>query len=93
MFEMPEPHSQSLTLRVNPEGDNYAMQPSTSNSKIHSFSAWMESWNAYLEVRVDLNPSCAPYLIAYQRIITSANSRDLAWLWLDYDVKFRIKGR
>jgi len=45
----------------------------------------------YLAVWVDLNPSCAPYLIAYQRIITSTNSRHPLWLWLNYNVKFRIK--
>jgi len=56
VFETPEPHSQSLTHRLNPEDDNYAIQPSTSNSKIHSFSAWMEAWNVYLAVRVDLQP-------------------------------------
>jgi len=91
MFEVLEPHSQSLMLRLNPEGNNYVIKFSKTNSKIQSFAAWMEAWNIYLAVRVDLNPSCAPYLIAYQRIITSANSRHPLWLWLNYDVKFRIK--
>jgi len=27
MFEVPEPHSQSLALRLNPEGENYAIRP------------------------------------------------------------------
>jgi len=34
----------------------------------------MEAWNVYLAVRISLDPSCAAHLVAYQRIITSANS-------------------
>jgi len=39
MFEVLEPHFQSLMLRLNPEGENYAIKPSTTNSKIQSFAA------------------------------------------------------
>ena len=45
----------------------------------------------YLAVRVALDPSCAPYLITYQRIITSANSNHPLHAWINYDMKFRTK--
>ena len=51
----------------------------------------MEAWNVYLAVRVSISPSCAPQLIAYQRIITSANSQHSLHAWLSYDVRFRTK--
>jgi len=42
----------------------------------------------YLAVRISLDPSCTPYLIAYQRMITSANSNHPLHT---YDMKFRTK--
>ena len=91
MFGAQEPQSQTFTLQLNPSGDNLSFQPQTTTKKITSFGAWMEAWNVYLAVRLSLNPSCAPSLVAYQRIITSANSNHPLHAWLGYDVKFRTK--
>ena len=91
MFGAPESQSQTLTLQLNQSGDSYSVQPAASTKKITSFSAWMEAWNIYLAVRVDIQPSFAPHLIAYQRIITSANSRHPLHAWVSYDIKFRTK--
>ena len=93
MFGAPEPQSQTLTLQLSSSGDNYSIRsPTTSaNRKITSFAVWMEAWNVYLAVRMSINPSCAPHLIAYQRIITSANSQHPLHAWLSYDMRFRTK--
>ena len=45
----------------------------------------------YVAVHVSINPSCAPHLIAYQWIITSANSQHTLHVWLSYDMRFRTK--
>ena len=34
-------------------------------------------------------PACAPQLVAYQRIITSASIHYPLSVWLNYDVQFR----
>jgi len=91
MFGASESQPQSLTLQLNSSGENYSIQPPASGKKMTSFSAWMEAWNMYLAHRVSLNPSCAPYLIAYQRIITSASINHPLQAWVSYDVKFRTK--
>jgi len=93
MFGAPEYQSQTFTLQLNPSGENYSIQPTapTANKKITSFTAWMEAWNVYLAVRISLDPSCAAHLVAYQRIITSANSHHPLHAWVSYDIKFRTK--
>jgi len=93
MFGASEYQSQSLTLQLNPSGENYSIQPTTTTAsrKITSFTTWMEAWNVYLAVRILLNPSCAPYLVEYQCIITTANSRHPLHAWVNYDTKFRTK--
>lgn len=48
----------------------------------------MEAWNIYLAILIDHSPACAPQLVAYQRIITSASINYLFATWLNYDVQF-----
>lgn len=93
MFGAVESQSQTLTLQLNPSGDNYFIRPQSApnNRKISSFAAWMEAWNVYLAVRISINPACAPQLMAYQRIITTANSDHPLNAWISYDIKFRTK--
>ena len=50
----------------------------------------MVAWNVYLAILVDHTPLCAPNLIAYQRIITSASVSYSLQSWLNYDVQFRM---
>ena len=57
--------------------------------KITSFFSWMEAWNVYLAVTIDHMPSCAPNLIAYQRVIISASVQYPLESWLTYDMQFR----
>jgi len=66
-FRASESQFQTLTLQLSPSGENYSIRPQATpaNWKITSFAAWMEAWNMYLAVYVSLDPSCAPYLIAY----------------------------
>ena len=88
MFGALESQSQTLTLQLTPSGDNYLIKPQATTSKrITSFSAWMEAWTLYLSVRVFLDPFCAPHLVAYQRIITTANSDHPLQSWLNHDKK------
>jgi len=93
MFGASESQSRTLTLQLSPSGENYSIRPQATpaNRKTTLFAAWMEAWNVYLSVRVALDPSCVPYLIAYQRIITSANSSHPLHSWINYDMKFRTK--
>ena len=92
MLGASEPQSHTLTLQLNPSRDNYSITPQASTCKrITSFSGWMEAWTLYLSVRVFLDPSCAPQLIAYQRIITTANSDHPLQSWINYDKKFRTQ--
>lgn len=91
MFGAPEPQSQTVTIQLNSSGDNFSIQPQATGKKITSFSAWMEAWNVYMAYRISFNPSCAPYLVAYQRIITSASIKHPLHAWLSYDIKFRTK--
>jgi len=72
MFGTPVPHT-SCTLEVNPSGDSFAIQPTSSHKRITSFPAWLEAWNTFLAIVVDHNPAKASELIAYQVIITSAS--------------------
>jgi len=60
--------SQILTLQLSPSSENYSIRPQANpaNRKITSFATWMEALNAYLAICVSFDPSCAPYLIAYQ---------------------------
>jgi len=48
----------------------------------------MKAWNMYMAHSISLNPSCAPYLIAYQCIITSASNNHHLQAWINYNVKF-----
>ena len=96
MFSTHNPLSQqSVTFQLTAEGNSYALQPtaatSPSTQRISSFANWMEAWNVYLSVRVALNPACAPELIHYQCIITTANSNQPLSAWLNYDTKFRTR--
>ena len=43
VFGAQEPQSQTLTLQLNPSGDNFSMQPPTTTKKITSFGTWMEA--------------------------------------------------
>ena len=51
----------------------------------------MEEWNVYQAHHMSLNPLCALYLIAYQRIITSASTSHPLQTWVSYDEKFHTK--
>jgi len=90
IFGAPEYQSQTFTLQLNPSGEKYSIQPTalTASKKITSFTAWLEAWNVYLAVRISLDPFCAVHLVAYQRIINSANSHHPLHV---YDIKFRTK--
>ena len=57
----------------------------------HSGYPPLRAWNIYLSVCTAFNPSCAPDLIRYQCIITSANSKHSISEWLNYDIKFCTK--
>ena len=93
MFGAPESQSQALTLQLSSSGDNYSIQSPTTpaNKKITSFAIWMEAWNVYLAVHTSIDPSHTSHLIAYQQIITSANSQHPLHAWLSYDMRFRTK--
>jgi len=58
MFGAPEPQSQTLTIQLNPSGDNFSVQPQATGKKITSFSAWMEAWNVYMAYRTHSTPHC-----------------------------------
>ena len=79
-------HPGSLTLQLPSGPSDFTVQPAAKGRKITSFSSWMD----YLAIRVDFVPSCAPSLIAYQRIITSASESYPLQSWLNYDVQFRM---
>ena len=49
----------------------------------------MEAWNTHLAILIDHAPACAPQLVAYQRIITSASNHYPLVAWLNYDICFR----
>ena len=66
-------HPGSLTLQLPSGPSDFTVHRTVKGRKVTSFSSWMEAWNVYLAIRVDHTPSCAPSLIAYQRIITSAS--------------------
>ena len=88
MFGASESQSQTLTLQLTPSRDNYLIKPPASTTKrITSFSAWVEAWSLYLSIRVFLDPSCAPHPIAYQRIITTANSDHPLQSWISYGTR------
>ena len=83
-------HPGSLTLQLPSGPSDFTVHPTVKGRKVTSFSSWMEAWNVYLAIRVDHTPSCAPSLIAYQRIITSASVSYSLQSWLNYDVQFRM---
>jgi len=47
MFETPEPHSQSLILQLNLEGDNYLIQPQPPIVRSIHLGHGMEAWSFY----------------------------------------------
>ena len=79
----------SFTVQLPHNNGNLSVHPTAKTRKITSFSSWMEAWNVYLAVCIDHMPSRAPSLVAYQRIITSANTLHPLESWLHYDVQFR----
>ena len=83
-------HPTSFIVQLPSGSGDFSLHPSAKGRKITSFSSWMEAWNVYLAIRVDHIPSCAPSLIAYQRIITSASVSYPLQSWLNYDVQFRM---
>jgi len=89
MYGASEPQT-SFTLEVNPSGDSFAIQPTSSHKRITSFPTWLESWNIFLAIMVNHNPSKASELIAYQAIITSASRQYPLHAWLNYDTQFRV---
>jgi len=80
--------SRSLTLHLTPTGNDLFVHP-TSSRRISSFASWMEAWNIYLAILIDYSSARASQLVAYQRIITSANNHYPPAAWLNYDVQFR----
>ena len=81
--------SKFITVHLNPENDDFSVCSTPAPHKISSFSAWMEAWNIYLAIWIDHAPACAPQLVAYQWIITSASNQYSLVAWLNYDVHFR----
>ena len=81
--------SKFITVHLNLENDDFSVHPTPTPHRISSFSAWMEAWNIYLAILIDHAPAHAPQLVAYQRIITSANNQYPLVAWLNYDVHFR----
>ena len=81
--------TKSFTVQLSPGNDDLLVRPSQTSKKISSFQSWMEAWNIYLAIIVDHDPSRAPALIAYQRIITSASNNHPLSAWLNYDIRFR----
>ena len=81
--------SKSLTVHLNPTGNDLSVRPQPSSKKISSFVSWMEAWNIYLAIIINHSPARAPQLVAYQRIITSASIHYPLSAWLNYDVQFR----
>lgn len=79
----------SLTVQLNPSGDNKSIQPASNLRKITSFSSWIEAWNTYLSIVIDHSPARVTKFVAYQRIITSASMQYPTASWLNYDVQFR----
>ena len=85
-----EPDSSTFfTVQLAPNSGDASIRPAAKPRKIASFANWMEAWNIYLAVCIDHMPSCAPSLIAYQCIITSASTQYPLESWLNYDVQFR----
>ena len=81
--------SKPLTVHLTPTGNDLSVRPQPSSKKISSFVSWMEAWNIYLAIIINHSPACAPQLVAYQRIITSASIHYPLSAWLNYDVQFR----
>ena len=84
MFGAPEPQT-SFTLEINPSGDSFAIQPTSSQKRMISFTAWLEVWNTFMAIVVDHNPAKASELIAYQAIVTSSSRQYPLHAWLNYD--------
>ena len=76
--------STSFTIQLPRNNCNFSVHLTAKTRKIPSFSSWMEAWNIYLAVCIDHMPSWAPSLVAYQRIITSANTLHPLESWLHY---------
>ena len=51
----------------------------------------MEAWSLYLSIQVFLDPSCAPHLIDYQCIITTANSNHPLQSWIKYEKNLELR--
>ena len=83
-------HPGSLTLQLSSGPSDFMVQPAAKGRKITSFYSWMEAWNVYLALQVDFVPSCAPSLIAYRCIITSASVLYPLQSWLNYDVQCQM---
>ena len=81
-------HLKSLTIQLTPMVINLLVCPNHSPER-SSFVSWMEVWNIYLVILMDLSPVSASQLVAYQRIITLASIQYPLAAWLNYDVQFR----
>ena len=81
----------SLTPDSLSEGGNVIVaQPRQQCKKtISDLTSWLEAWNTYVPVLINDQPRLGPCLVAYQRIICSANKVSLPQQWLDYDESFR----
>ena len=66
--------STSFTVQLPNSTGDFSVCQTPKAKKITSFLSWMEAWNIFLAVCIDLMPSRAPSLVAYQRIITSTNN-------------------
>ena len=75
-------NANSFTVQLPSNSRDLSVRTAIKPKLITSFSDWMQAWNIYLAVCVDHIPSCAPSLVAYQRIITSASVQYPLESWL-----------
>ena len=66
--------SKFITVHLNLEKDDFSVCPTQPPRKITSFS-WMKAWDTYLAISIDHVSARASQLVAYQRVITSANNQ------------------
>ena len=84
----PSEPSKFITIHLSSENYDLSVRPTPPLQNISSFLTWTEAWNIYLAILIDHAPACAPQLVVYQRIITSASNQYSLAAWLNYDTHF-----
>ena len=80
----------AMTTFFDPElGEETLRLKKVSSNRVETFPEWLECWNKFMLARLHYQPDEQPYLMSYQRLITSFAKKYKFSAVYNYDIDFR----